>query len=586
MYDTYRIADVETSIPDYYRTYYLPTCNNNPVIRDVECNKYKIMSVNRHLHILINYFNISCNVSTYENGRCEELIAVYATYVKLLDIGIKGANICIFGPASCEDMWTGRKYDGVNRIKFYSINMIQGSSKSLPDKNSILGTNKEGKKITYYPGKKLKSLCKKNYCYIFDNIHYAKNECLASDVTMCITKYINEEVISVDQDAERIEMLKNKVLVEGKERYREKLMRAICYNKIIFTSDSLTDTHDITVILKCFGIISSKIIHGGRGIGSVKNYDQLRNFIRISRDFNLSGTRNIEKLILSTNVDILLLENEQLQKKHSNTILYNLVGNIFANIWVDILFSYVKSNRVGNIEIYNTFHKLKYMLKRDKNIFNHKYIEGVSVLTNFSSEIELLEIASIPIVEGIIRDRLDKDEKIIVCFNRMKSIKILSKLMKDVQHILIHSEVDIEEELLKFDDCKLIISTVKSMCNTDIDDCAKYVISAPIISAIDATRLIYSLSKNGKSKVLVNFVNVVPQDIKYIDIYEYVDSIPIYLSTTFNNLKKAAILSKFSFTEYSYTTDNIKMEYNEEPVYPRDKSYLERYKIIRDKYCK
>ena len=583
-YTTYRIGDIETKIPDYYRLYYLPHCINRPIITDTEANKNKIDSVNRHLHILINYFNISCDVSTYEDGKCEVLIAVYATYIKYLDIGIKGANICIFGPAGCENMWSGRRYDGVTCIKFYSINLIQGSSKSLPDENCILGTKKEGKKIIYYPGRKLKNLCKKGFCYIFDNVHYAKNECLASDVTTCITKYINEESIVVDQDMDRIKRLKNKVLVEGKEKYRERFMRALCYNKIIFASDTLTDSHDITSILKCFGIISGKLIHGGRGIGSIKNYDQLRNFIRMSRDFNLISTRNIEKFVLSSNIDILLLENEEIQKKHSNNTLYCLVGSIFADVWVDILFSHIQTNRVDNIEIYNSFHKLKYTLKEDKNIFDHSFTDNTSVLTNFSSEIDSLEVASIPIIDGLIRDNLNKQDKVIVCFNRMKSIKILSKLMRDIKHILIHSEIDIDDELSKFDECKLVIGTVKSMCGVDISDCSKYVISSPIISAIESTKLIYSLSKNGISKVLVNFVNIIPSNVKEIDVYNAIDGVPIYLSTTYNNLKKASILSKYSFKEYSYTTNNIKMQYNYEPVYPKKESYLENYKLLRNKY--
>lgn len=576
-YDSYTINNSEETIPDYYRTYYLPHCNSNPIIKDLEDNKYKILSVNRHVHILFNYFNITCNVSRYEDGRYEELIAVYATYVKCMKyihkLNIEEANICIFGPASCEDVWVKKKYDGVGKIKFYSINLIQGNSKRLPDEDCMLSAKKEGKKIVYSPGRVLKKLVKNNYCYIFDNIHYIKNECISSDVVKCMSNYINRGGIYIEYDEYKISKLKEK-------NKTNKLLKEYNFNKIIFSSDTLTDNSNINSILKCFGIIDNKVVYGGRGIGAVKNYEELRKFIIVSRGFN-NITREIESDVLDYNSDLLSLESEDLQRMFSNNLLNILTLEIFTKVWIPLLFSHTYKDKDDyKVNIVNSFYKLKYSLKEDKKIFKHVQDPNTSVLTNFSKEIDSLEVASLPIIEGIVRDYLEEGKKVLVSLNRNRSIEILSKAVKDIEHIVITSKND------DIEDFPLVISTIKSVyCMENIHN--RIVISSSIPSAIDSTRLIYPLS--GDEEVNVIFVNIIPKNIKeddVISIKNLTDNVPIYFSTVFNNISKAEVLSRFNFNNKSYTNRNIDLNYIEDVTYPKNKKLLSKYRNIRNKYIK
>ena len=131
-YKEYTISNNKEVIIDYYRLYYLTNIEGkSPLIKDLANNDEIIMSVNRHVHILLNHFNMSCNISQYCENKNLESIASLVTYYFCLkymrELKLDTVNICIFGPAGSYNEWIDKQYqqfEGVGKVKFHSINYL------------------------------------------------------------------------------------------------------------------------------------------------------------------------------------------------------------------------------------------------------------------------------------------------------------------------------------------------------------------------------------------------------------------------------------------------------------------------------
>lgn len=619
-YESYKIYGKEEDIIDYYRLYYLPHNSTNPILPDNESNSFQIISINRHVHILLEHFNVSCDISQCGDGKTRESMGVLVTYLyslryhKKFPINIDKINICIIGPANSRKTWiteSGMNYDGIGKVKFYSINTIQGNKINLPQKNGMLSGKIENGKIIYSPGKILKKLVNYNYCFIFDEFHYAKNDCLSSDASIAITNYINRNGIYLEYNYEIIDRLKRKIEKGKIEKYLPMLIEECFKNKIIFMSATLTDKKDITTILKSLNIIDRRLIFGGRGIGSVKNYEQLKEFLDKSRIFEPKNSRKIEKEILSSNRDLLTMTDVKIQKKFSNDILSKLVNEIFTHIWIPLLFSHMTPNTVSEFEpeIYNSFHRLKY---GDKEIvsLSKKLLKRAnkkdSCLKKFGSKIESMELATIPVLEGLSREIIKENEnnRVIIPVPKIIIVNILSKLLSDINHLIITSEVtDRSDGIKKFqknseESPKIIIATIKSIHQSiNLDDkdgnYRRYILAIPTFAVIESFQLIGRVFRRHttKSKAIVKFIYIVSSDVEEFD-KETLLSIdeskelskknPIQFSIILSNLNRSDCLERFIFANYSFLPKNMNFEFINEPRFPETREKYKNYVSIRN----